>query len=106
MNTAIHAAQGTLPALFETLYTVPTGRNFIIKAITIANDTAAAVSLGLRVTFPAGGTPVVLVPDRTVAPKETDLAPELINHVMESGGIIEGQGLGLAYAISGILVNA
>ena len=106
MNTITHAANGALTASMTTLYTVPTGRKFVVKAFTIGNDTGGVVSLKAQVTFTSGGTARVMVPDRNVADNATDLVPELINQVIDAAGIIEAQGLNLTYAISGVLVNA
>ena len=101
----IHAASGQLTAAFTTLYTVPANRKFIVKSFNIANDTAGALVLDIRVTFDGGASAVVIVPGRTVNNGSTDLVPEMINQIIRSGGIIEGQGDGLSYAISGALDN-
>ena len=106
MNTVQHAANGVLTASFTTLYTVPTGRKFVLKAFNVANDTGGVVTLKAQVTFTSGGTARVMVPERTIADNDTDLVPELINQVVDAGGIIEAQGLDLTFAISGVLVNA
>ena len=102
----IHAASGTLTGAFTTIYTVPDNRKFVCKAFNIANDTAGAITLDVRVTFASGGTAITIVPARNVANGDTDLVPEMINQILEAGGIIEGQGNGLEFAISGVLDNA
>ena len=106
MNTVAHAAAGVLTGSFTTLYTVPTNKKLLIKAFTVANDTGAGVTLKSQVTFTSGGTARVMVPDRTVGDNATDLVPELINQVVDDGGIIEAQGLNLTYAIAGVLIDA
>lgn len=105
-NTVTHAAAGALTASFATLYTVPTNRKFVVKAFTVSNNTAGALTLDIRVTFTSGGTARVMVPGRSVSNGSTDLVPEMINQVIDAAGIIEGQGNGMEFAISGVLVNA
>ena len=106
MTTAIHAANGVLSASMDTLYTVPDNRKFVVKAFSVVNDTAAVVTLKVQVTFATGGTARVLVPDRNVADNDSDFASEVLNQVLDAGGIIEAQGANLTYALSGILLTA
>lgn len=107
MHTVQHFGSAVLTASMTTIGSaVPTGRKLVVKAFTVANDTGGVVSLKIQVTFTSGGTPRVMVPDRNVADNDTDLIPELINHVIDPGGIIEAQGLNLTVAVSGVLVNA
>ncbi|MDX1557111.1 MAG: hypothetical protein R3212_13860 [Xanthomonadales bacterium] len=85
---------------------MPANRKFVVKAFTVTNDTGGAVTLKIRTTFTSGGTARIMAPDRTVNDNDTDLVPEMVNQVVDAGGIIEGQGNGMEYAISGVLVNA
>lgn len=104
-NTVTHASAGILTGVFTNLYTVPANRKFVIKAFTVTNNTVGALTLDVRVTFTSGGVARTMVPGRSVSDGATDLVPEVINHVIDAGGIIEGQGGGLEFAISGVLVN-
>ena len=105
MTTAIHAANGILSASMTTLYTVPDNRKFVVKAFSLVNDTAVVVTLRVQVTFSSTGVARVLLPDRNVADNDSDFAPEVLNQVLDAGGIIEAQGANLTYALSGILLT-
>jgi hypothetical protein len=105
MATTPFEAAGALTGSLATLYTVPTNRYAIIKAMTVANDSGGALSLIVEVKATSGGTQRRLIPARTVNDKATDLCAEVINHVIEQGGIIQASGNGLVFQVSGVLVN-
>ena len=105
MSTTPFEASGALGASLSTLYTVPSNRIAIVKAMTVANSTGGALSLVVEVKPTSGGTQRRLVPARTIADLQTDLVPELGNCVIESAGLIQASGNGLVYHLSGILVN-
>ena len=76
-------------AVQTTQYT-STGGRAIIDKFTVTNTTAGNVSISVNLVS-AGGTAgaVNLITDtRIVAPDETYTCPELVGHVLDSGGFI------------------
>ena len=105
MNTITAAAQGVLTASLTTLYTVPTNRKFVVKALTFGNFTGGALTLIVEAVQASGNTQRRYI-ELTVNDNETNLAPELINQVIDAAGIIQASGDGITFLLSGILSNA
>lgn len=104
-NTIVHAGQGILSGALATLYTCPTNRKFVIKAATFSNHSGGALTLIVEVTATSGGTQRRYI-ESTVGDNDSSLALELINQVLEAGGVIQASGNGITYLLSGVEVNA
>lgn len=62
----------------------------IIKRAVFANTTGGAVTLTVT-RLPLGGSPLAIIPARSIAANSTDLAPELANMVLNAGDEILAQ---------------
>lgn len=68
----------------DVLITAGANSQTIIKRAVFANtSTAAAMFSVLRQA--AGSTPLAIIPPRSIAANSTDLAPELVNSVLNGG---------------------
>jgi len=101
----INAGQGLLTASLVTLYTVPVNRKFVFRAAIFANFTGGALTLIVELLDGTGGTQRRYI-EITVNDNNANLAPEVINHVLNAGGVIQASGLNMTYLLSGIEVNA
>lgn len=95
-------ADAVLTASAVTYYTAPTATKAIIKAATLCNNSGGAVNVTLTLNPRTGGTARTLIDNRSIADQETYLCPELINQVVEAGGVIQAQGLNVELMISGV----
>ena len=102
MPNTIVSTTGALTGSLATIYTVPANLKFVIKALTIANDTGGALNLTVDITTTSGGTARTIIPPRNINDKATDLCVEVVNHMLETGGIIEASGNGLEYILTGV----
>jgi hypothetical protein len=102
--TVTAAAAGILTGSLATIYTVPTNRKFIVKALTFANHSGGALTLIAEATQNSGTQRRYI--ERTVDDNESDLAAELINQVLAAADVIQASGDGITFILSGILVNA
>jgi hypothetical protein len=103
-NTITAAAQGILTGSLVTIYTVPTNRKFVVKALTFSNNTGGAVALIVEATQ-NGGTQRRYIEDPSMADDSSNLAPELINHVFAAADVIQASGLNVTYLLSGVLTS-
>ena len=69
----------------------------IIKAARFANVTAGVVTFTVY-RLASGGSPLMVIPPRSIAANGTDLAPELSNMVLNAGDAVQC----LASAISSV----
>lgn len=105
MTTTIEpAAQGVLTGTLATLYTVPTNRIFVVKGLTFFNPTGAAVTLVVEAIQSSGGTQRRYI-EVSVTQQATHLSPEIVNHVLGAGGIIQASGDQLTFLLSGVLAT-
>lgn len=102
-NTITAAAQGILTGSLATLYTVPTNRKFLVKALTFSNHSGGALTLIVECTQNSGTQRRYI--ERTLDDNEPDLAAELINHVLAPADIIQASGNGITFLLSGVLAN-
>lgn len=103
-NTITAAAQGALTGSLATIYTVPAGRKFVIKALTFGNFTGGVVTLTVEAV--QNGSTQRRYIEASVNDNDTNLAPELINQVLAAADVIQASGLDMTYLLSGVLVNA
>lgn len=78
---------------------VPPLTKRVIRAASICNSTAAAVSVSAYLV-PAGGAPDatnIMISARAIAPGETYPCPELVNQGLNAGGSVQALGLGLTF---------
>lgn len=86
-----------------TYYTCPANKYAIVKSITVANNTGAAVPFALYLV-PAGQTATTayqLRPTRIIDVNEPYTCPEVVNQSIEAGGTIQAIGNGLTFMVSG-----
>jgi hypothetical protein len=77
----------TLGTTLAPIYTAPANTTAIVKQAVFTNTSGGAVTFTVSIT-PSGGTARVLISARSIAAGGTDLAPELINLVLATGGVI------------------
>lgn len=97
-------AQGILSGSLADLVTVEAGITYEIRAATFANVTGAPLDLTAKLVDQTAGTARTVIDARPLADEETYLAPELIGHILLTGGKIQGQGNGIEYFISGFKI--
>jgi hypothetical protein len=75
-----------------TIYTSPTGTRTILDKFTLYNTDTAPITYTVKLV-PVGGTAAAnhTIVVKTVAPGETYTLPEVIGHVLESGGFVSEQ---------------
>ena len=107
MSTISNAiAEGVLASgALTTIYTGVTGVKARVLQATICNPTGAVVNATLALNARSGGTDRTLLSAEPLAAGGTRVLYELLNAIIESGGLIKLQGNGLAYYISGALVT-
>ena len=103
-NEFTAAAQGILTASLTTIYTVPTNRRFLVRALTFANHSGGALTLTVECT--QNGATQRRYIETTVADNESNLAPELVNQVLAAADVIQASGNGITFLLSGVLINA
>ena len=93
--TAAAVAQGTI---------VPALTRRIIKAASIINTTAAAVSVTVYLVPASGAANAAstLISARSIAPNETYPCPELNVQGINAGGSIQALGLGLTFKYTAV----
>lgn len=86
----------------STYYTAPS--KAVVKSLTITNTTAAAVTATVYVVPLAGtaGASNCAINARPIAANETYNCPELVNQVIETGGMIQAFGSGMTIMASGV----
>lgn len=84
-------------------YTCPSSKYAILKSLTVANSTGAAVSCSLYlVPNGASATAAYLIrPPRLIDVNESYTCPEAVNQVIEDGGTLQAVGAGLTLIVSG-----
>lgn len=84
-------------------YTAGTGVRAIIKSASVINTTGGTVAVTVYKVPNAGspGASNTIISARNVAAGETYNCPELVNHVVDSGGTLQAFGSGLTFAVSG-----
>ena len=95
---------GTLGATLGTVYTVPLLTKAMVYSATFCNPTAAPVLLSLRLMPRGGATAHTVLSAWPIAAGETYLGYELLNKILEAGGLLEASGLGLEVDIGGIQI--
>lgn len=103
-------AEGTaLTATSAVIYTVPStvpASVAVIKAATVYNSTAGAVTVNINLVATGGSaTTVNRVIARSIAAGETYRCLEIVNHVLAAGGTVRALGDGLSFALSGVEIN-
>jgi hypothetical protein len=96
---------GVLTATLASAYVSATGVTAIIKAATFCNVTAGVVALTVTLTPRTGGTARTVIQAQNVSVGETFFGSEMINQVLEPGGEIQVQGLGIEGYISGVEIS-
>lgn len=73
-----------------TQYTAPSGARALLDKFTATNTSAstASLSINLVTSGAAAGTGNLVVQTKALAPGECYTFPELVGHVLESGGFI------------------
>jgi len=92
-----------LTAAAVAYYTAPANTKATIKSAALVNTTAGAVVCTVHLV-PFGGSASAtntFISARSIAVNETYTCPELINQVLEAGGMIQALGLNVTLAISG-----
>lgn len=84
-------------------YTVGTGIKTQVRALSVANTTAAPVAL--KLWLGSGATDANLVENKTLAAGETYLCIYAINQILRAGDKITAQGLGLSLMASGAEIS-
>ena len=101
-TTLKNLADGLLATgALTTVYTAPAGTSALVKAITITNATAGVIACSVVINPRTAGTDRTLISARNVAAGGTDLCPEIVNMMIEAGGLLRVQGNGLTYMVSG-----
>jgi len=95
-------ADGALTASLVTQYTAPANTKAIIKAASLCNTSGGAVLVTLTLNPRTAGSARTLIDNRSVADEETYNCPEVINHVLEAGGVIQASGLNVLFVMSGV----
>lgn len=86
-----------------TYYTCPANKYAILKSLTVANSTGAAVSVSLYLV-PDGATAsaaYLIRPPRLIDVNESYTCPEAVNQAIEGGGTLQAIGSGLTLIVSG-----
>ena len=85
-------------------YTAGATTKAVIKSATITNTTAGAVPATVHIVPVAGtaGAATAAISLRSVAANETYNCPELVNQVIEAGGMVQALGSGLTLMMSGV----
>lgn len=89
----------TLTDAAASVLTAQAGTTVIGNGV-VANPTSNAVSVMIQIQR-SGGSPVDLVPPRTVQANGTDLLPELSGRVLNTGDQILASGAGLILVVDG-----
>lgn len=85
-------------------YTVPALTTSVIKALSICNTTAGAITVTIYLV-PSGGSAGVtnaITSGLSVAANATYVCPEAVNQVLEAGGTIQALGANLTIVASGV----
>jgi hypothetical protein len=98
-------ADGSLTGSLVTILTVTTNTTTSIRSATFCNTTGAPVNLTVVLNPRTAGTNRVVVDNRTLADEETYNAPEMVNQILEGGGVVQASGNGIEYYISGTEVT-
>jgi hypothetical protein len=99
-------AQGVASAVLTTIYTVPTSTVTLLTALTVCNPTTGSTVVNLTVklvqaTGVDGGTLRTAVPLRPLLPGRSDGCPEVVGQALKSGGLVQIQGAGLEWFLTG-----
>lgn len=89
----------TLTDAAASVLTAQAGTTVIGNGV-VANPTSNAVSVMIQIQR-SGGSPVDLVPSRTIQANGTDLLPELSGRVLNTGDQILASGAGLILVVDG-----
>jgi hypothetical protein len=92
---------GALPATIATQFTGAALTKTVIRSASFCNSTAAPVALTVKLNPRTAGTDRTLISARSLAAGETYLAPELINQVIEAGGLLRCFGLDIEASLAG-----
>ena len=103
-TTLLCLADLLLAAGEATIFTGPAGIKTVIRQATFCNNTAGVVALTVKLNPRTAGTARTIVSARNVAAGETYLCPELVNQVIEAGGLLRAFGLDIVAYISGVEV--
>ena len=98
-------ADGTLGAALATILTVSANTTTSIRAASFCNDSGGAVNLTVTLNPRTGGTARTIIDNRTLADQETYNAPEMINQILEAGGVVQASGDQIQFYISGTEVT-
>lgn len=102
MSTTVkNIADAVLTGSLAAVYTVPTGTRAVIRAAVLTNTTGAPVDATVDINPRTSGTARVVIDSRTLADEESYLCPELINQVLEAGGVLRASGNGVTLMVSG-----
>jgi len=96
-------AGSQLTAAAATYYTSPAVTKATIKSAALVNTTAGAVlcTVYLVPSGGAAGATNTVISGKSLAAGETYTCPEIINQVLEAGGMIQALGLNVTLIVSG-----
>jgi hypothetical protein len=103
-TTLLVISDGALSNALATIYTVPAGTKVVIRQANFCNSTAGVVALTVKINARTAGTDRTITSARNLAAGETFLCPELINQVLEPGGLLRAFGLNIEAVVSAALV--
>lgn len=97
-------AEGTaLTGSSAIICTAPAKTTTTLKAVTVYNDTAGAVTLEMNLVANGGSvTAANRIISRSIAAKETYRCLEAVDHALAPGGTLRALGNGLSITVSGI----
>lgn len=99
---AKNLGDAVLTGSLAAVYTAPSSTRAIVKQAALCNTTGSPVDVTVDVNPRSGGTARVLIDTRTLADEETYTCPELINLVVEAGGVVRASGLNVTMMLSGV----
>jgi hypothetical protein len=99
-----------LTASAATYYTAGANTKAVIKAASLVNTTAGAVTATVYLISSGGtaGATNTLISAKSIAAGETYNCPELVNHVLEAAGFIQalaGSATAITLVVSGVEVT-
>lgn len=100
--TAKNLSAGVLTGSLATVYTVPDNTTAIIKSAVLTNATGGAVNCNVWINPRSGGTDRQVIDTRAVGDTKSDLCAEIINQVIEAGGLLRADGLDVTFVVSGV----